>query len=157
MRAELAQMGFVPSWKKPQRTLLPLPSCEDTARFFMNQGVSSHQTLQLAAAWSRTSQTPELWELNYCYIKPPCLWYSIIAAWTDYESEVAQSCPTLCDPWTVAHQAPPSMGFCKQEYWSGFPFLSPGDLPDPGIKPESPTLKAHALTSAPPVASLNRL
>ena len=66
------------------------------------------------------------------------------------ESEVAQSCPTLCDPWTVAHQAPPSMGFSRQEYWSGLPFPSPGDLPDPGIKPRSPTLQADALTSAPP-------
>ena len=40
-------------------------------------------------------------------------------------SEVAQSCPTLCNLWTVAHQAPPSMGFCRQEYWSGLPFPSP--------------------------------
>ena len=38
------------------------------------------------------------------------------------ESEVAQSCLTLCDPWTVAHQTPPSMGFSRQEYWSGVPF-----------------------------------
>ena len=41
---------------------------------------------------------------------------------SESESEVAQSCPTLCDPWTVAHQAPPSMGFYRQEYWSGVPF-----------------------------------
>ena len=40
-------------------------------------------------------------------------------------------------PRTVAHQAPPSMGFSRQEYWSGLPFLSPGDLPKPGIKPRS--------------------
>ena len=66
------------------------------------------------------------------------------------ESEVAQSCPTLCNPWTVAHQAPPSMGFSRQEYLSGLPFPSPGDLPDPGIEPRSPTLQADALTSAPP-------
>ena len=66
------------------------------------------------------------------------------------ESEVAQSCPTLCDPWTVAHKAPPSMGFSRQEYWSGLPFPSPVDLPDPGIEPRSPTLQADALTSAPP-------
>ena len=66
------------------------------------------------------------------------------------ESEVAQSCPTLCDLWTVAHQAPPSMGFSSQEHWSGLPFLSPGDLPDPGIEPRSSTLQADALTSAPP-------
>ena len=61
------------------------------------------------------------------------------------DSEVAQSCPTLCDLWTVAHQAPPSMGFSRQEYWCGLPFPSPGDLPDPGIEPRSPTLQADAL------------
>ena len=55
---------------------------------------------------------------------------------SESESEVAQSCLTLCDLWTVAHQAPPSTGFSRQEYWSGLPFPSPADLPDPGIKPE---------------------
>ena len=63
------------------------------------------------------------------------------------ESEVTQSCPTLCDPRTVAHQAPPSMGFSRQEYWSRLPFPSPGDIPDPGIEPRSPALQADALTS----------
>ena len=53
-------------------------------------------------------------------------------------------------PWTVAYQAPPSMGFSRQEYWSGLPFPSPGDLPDPGIEPRSPALEADALTSEPP-------
>ena len=53
-------------------------------------------------------------------------------------------------PWTAACQAPLSMGFSRQEYWSGEPFPSPGDLPDPGIKPRSPTLQADALTSEPP-------
>ena len=52
-------------------------------------------------------------------------------------------------PWTVAYQVPPSMGFSRQEYWSGLPFPSPGDLPDPGIEPGSPTLEADALTSEP--------
>ena len=47
--------------------------------------------------------------------------------------------------WTVAHQAPLSKGFLKQEYWSGMPFPSPGDLPDPGIKPRSPALQADSL------------
>ena len=54
------------------------------------------------------------------------------------ESEVTQSCLTLCD-----------MGFFRQEYWSGLPFPSPGDLPDPGVEPRSPTLQADALTSEP--------
>ena len=53
-------------------------------------------------------------------------------------------------PWTVAYQAPLSMGFSRQEYWSGLPFPSPGDLPNPGIEPWSPTLQADALTSEPP-------
>ena len=53
-------------------------------------------------------------------------------------------------PWTATHQAPPSMGFSRQEYRSGLPFPSPGDLPDPGIEPRSPTLQADALTSEPP-------
>ena len=59
----------------------------------------------------------------------------MVTSGLESESEVTQSCPTLCDPWTVAHQASPSMGFSRQEYWSGLPFPSPGDLPDPGIKP----------------------
>ena len=53
-------------------------------------------------------------------------------------------------PWTVAHQASPSMGFCRQEYWSGLPFPSRGDLPNPGIEPRYPTLEADTLTSEPP-------
>ena len=52
------------------------------------------------------------------------------------------SCVRLfATPWTVAYQAPPSMGFSRQEYWSGLPIPSPGDLPDPGIKPESPAFQ----------------
>ena len=57
----------------------------------------------------------------------------------------------LCaTPQTPAHQAPPSLGFSKQEHWSGVPFPSPGDLPNPGIEPRSPTLQADALPSEPP-------
>ena len=56
----------------------------------------------------------------------------------------------LATPRTAVHQAPPSMGFSRQEYWSGLPFPSPGDLPEPGIKPRFPTLEADALTSEPP-------
>ena len=52
-------------------------------------------------------------------------------------------------PWTVAYQAPLSMGFSRQEYWSRLPFPSPGDLPDPGIEPRSPALQADALPSEP--------
>ena len=67
------------------------------------------------------------------------------------ESEVAQSCPTLCDPMDGgAFQPPPSMGFSKQEYWSGLPFPFPGDLPNPGIEPRSPVLWADSLLSETP-------
>ena len=69
---------------------------------------------------------------------------------SESESEVPQLCPTVCDPWTVAHQAPPSVGFSRQEYWSGLPFPFPGDLPNPGIELRSPTLQADTLTSEPP-------
>ena len=50
-------------------------------------------------------------------------------------------------PWTIAHQAPLSMRFSKQEYWSGLPFLTPGDLPDPEIKPVSPVTPALQVDS----------
>ena len=60
-------------------------------------------------------------------------------------------------PWTVAHQAPQSMEFSRQEYWSGLPFPSPGDLPDPGIKPGSPALQADALPSEPQIWSIKSL
>ena len=53
-------------------------------------------------------------------------------------------------PWAVDCQAPPSMGFSRPEYWSGLPFPSPGDLPDQGIGPGSPTLQADSLPSEPP-------
>ena len=53
-------------------------------------------------------------------------------------------------PWTIAYQAPLSMEFSRQQYWSGLPFLSPGVLPDPGIEPRSPTLQVDSLPSEPP-------
>ena len=60
--------------------------------------------------------------------------------------------------WTyVAYQASLSMGFSRQEYWSGLPFPSPGDLPNPGIEPVSPTSEADALTSEPPGKSYSNL
>ena len=52
-------------------------------------------------------------------------------------------------PWTIAHQTPQSMEFSRQEYWSGLPFPSPGDLPSPGFEPGSPALQVDALPSEP--------
>ena len=61
------------------------------------------------------------------------------------EMKVTQLCLILATPWTVVHEASLSMGFSRQEQWSGLPFPSPRDLPDPGIKPESPALQADSL------------
>ena len=63
---------------------------------------------------------------------------------------ITQLCPTLWDPWTVTCQAPLSKEFSRQEYWSGLPFPSAGDLPDPGIEPGSPALLADSFLSEPP-------
>ena len=65
-------------------------------------------------------------------------------------AEFLSCIPQFLTLWTVAHQAPLSREFSTQEYWSGLPFLSPGDLPDPGIEPGSPALQADTLTSEPP-------
>ena len=77
---------------------------------------------------------------------PGLLEYAILCC-----HSVAQSCPTLCDP----HELQPARllglwGFSIQEYWNGLPCLPPGDLPNPGIEPRSPTLKADSLSSEPP-------
>ena len=74
------------------------------------------------------------------------LWFDLVKN----ESEVTQSCPTLCDPMDCSHQALPSMEFSRQEYWSGLSFPSPGDPPDPGMEPRSPVLQADSLPSEPP-------
>ena len=61
------------------------------------------------------------------------------------ESEVTQSCPTLCDPMDCSLPGSPAMEFSRKEYWSGLPFPSPGDLPHPVIEAGSPALWAEAL------------
>ena len=72
--------------------------------------------------------------------------------------KVTQLCPTLCDPMDcVAYQIPPSMGFSRQGYWSGLPFPSPGDLPNPGIEPTSSAIACGFFTTEPPGKPVNRL
>ena len=65
-------------------------------------------------------------------------------------AKALQLCLTFATLWTVARQAPLSMRFSRQEYWSGLPFPFPGDLPNPGIEPMSPALQADSLPSEPP-------
>ena len=67
---------------------------------------------------------------------------------------VTKSCLILVTPWIIAHQAPLSIGFPRQEYWSGSSFPSPGDLPNPGIKPVSPPLQVDSLPAESPGTSL---
>ena len=79
--------------------------------------------------------------------------YSFIAKYLQLPFYVLKSLSPVrlfVTPWTVAYQASPPLGFSKQAYWSGLPFPSPGDLPDPGIEPRSPALQADALPSEPP-------
>ena len=63
---------------------------------------------------------------------------------------VDQLCLTLCDPMECSCQVPLSMEFSRQEHWSGLPFPSPGDLPNPGMEPRSPALQVVSLPSEPP-------
>ena len=70
-----------------------------------------------------------------------------------YDNDLVKSLSRVqlfATPWTVAHQATLSMEFSRKEYWSGLPFPSPGDLPDPGIESRSPALQADASPSEPP-------
>ena len=66
------------------------------------------------------------------------------------KSEVAQLCPSLCDPMDYRLPGSSIRGIFRQEYWSGLPFPSPGDLPNPGIEPGSPALQVDSLLSEPP-------
>ena len=76
--------------------------------------------------------------------------FYFLAEFIDVCVFAAQSCSTLCDPMDyIACQAPLSMEFSRQEYWSGLPFPSPGDLSDPGIEPGSPTWQADSSLSEP--------
>ena len=128
-------------WLSPQRGLpLGRVSC-GVSHFLAETSVSSFLQISTKESYFHTLRSAPGDAKGVS--QGPFVWYLL-------PTEVAQSCPILCDPWTVAYQAPPSMGFSKQECWSGLPFPSPGDLPGPGIKPGSPALQADALPSEPP-------
>ena len=101
------------------------------------------------AWWATVHRVTKSWALlkwlnkhNQIFIKEFILQFT-----HESESEAAQSCLTLCDPMDYkVYQAPPSLGFSRQEYWNGLPFPSPGDLPNPGIEPCLPHCKADAFT-----------
>ena len=107
-------------------------SSQDFSHYFTYEGID------LKDQWLAAGLLTSKWRIKVFYLKP----------WS--EVKLLSHVWFFVTPWTVAYQAPPSMGFSRQEYWSGLPFPSPGDLPDPEIKPRSPTLQADALTSEPP-------
>ena len=91
------------------------------------------------------------WDSRWCYLPPK--WIYVFFWQVASLSEVKSLSPDRLfgTQWTITYQAPLSMGFSRQEYWSGLPFPSPGDLlPDPAIETGSPTLQADALQSEPP-------
>ena len=94
-----------------------------------------------SSAFSATSLN--IWKFTVHVLAWRILSTTLLAC--ESESEVAQLCPTLCNPMDCSHQPPPSMEFSSREYWSGLPFPAPGNLPDPGIKPGFPALQADAL------------
>ena len=118
-------------------------------------GSSVHGILQarilerVAISFSRRSSQPRDWTwVSHIVGRHFTIWATQLL---QFSSVQPLSCVQLfATPWTVAYQAPPSMGFSRQECWSGLPFPSPGDLPDPGIEPGSPALRAVALPSEPP-------
>ena len=77
-------------------------------------------------------------------------WVAISFSNACMHAKSLQLCPTLCDPMDSSPQAPLSTGFSREESWSGLPFPSPGDLPDPGIEHRPPALQADSLPSEPP-------
>ena len=95
-----------------------------------------------------------------------CIGRQVLYHWVTWETQsthtakcgggglVTKSCPTLATPWTVASQAPLPIEFSRQEYWSGLSFPSPGDLPNPGIKPRPPALQEDSLPSESPGETL---
>ena len=106
---------------------------------------------QVTSSWS-SSLDPRHHDVETCHFH--CALFECLTHRIHEHSEKKMkslSCVRLfVTPWTIAYQASLSMGFSRQEYWSGLPFPSPGDLPHPGIEPRSPALQAGALPSEPP-------
>ena len=103
----------------------------------------------------QTQNTRDISTLTLLRVNPEFLGENSIFLKHNHTSEVSEvkllsRVQLFGTPWTVAYQAPPSMGFSKQEYWSGLAFPSSGDLPDPGIKPSSPALAGEYFTTEPP-------
>ena len=92
-----------------------------------------------------------IWILNSSS-HSPCIQWHLEKTKVKVKEKSLSRVRLFATPWTVAYQAPPTMGFSRQEYWSGVPFPSSGDLPNPGIEPRSPALQTDALPSESPVS-----
>ena len=95
-----------------------------------------------------------LHNLDFSPVRIPCLLVRLNYDKVKVKMKSLSHVQLFVTPRTVAYQAPPSMVFSRQEYWSGLPFTSPGDLPDPGIEPGFSTLQTGALPSDPPGKSI---
>ena len=122
-----------------------------------NTGVGCHFLLQCVKVKSLSGVRLLATPWNVAYQAPPSMGFSKQEYWSGLpfpspvrESEVAQSCPTLCDPMDYSLPGSSVHEISRQEYWSELPYPLPGDLPNPGIKPRSPALQEDSLPSEPP-------
>ena len=124
-------------------------SCVESSLVLLEEGVCYDQCVLLAKLYYPLPCLFDLFLYGYFYLPnfSQCVHTSFKTRKWKWSRSVMSDSLRL---WTVTHQTPLSKGFSRQEYWSGLPFPSPGDLPNPGIEPRSPTLQADALTSAPP-------
>ena len=132
-------------WGRSEKTGGSLWACEGHGVGLQSMGEAG-KTLKTVLEQKGVPEPTALTEEKPAVIQGSCLALCL-------KVKVAQSCLTLCHPTDCskgAHQAPLSMEFSRQEFWSDQPFPSPGELPDPRIKPRSPALQAHSLPSEPP-------
>ena len=127
--------------------------CSSHVQLFMTLWTLAQQDISMGFSkqeyWSGLSCTPP-GDLPNPGTEPVSLMSPALAGEFFTTNTTWETIRLFATPWTVAYHAPPFMGFSRQECWSGLPFPSPGDLPDPGIEPRSPTLQADALPSEPP-------
>ena len=147
MKVLVAQLGL--TLCDPMACSMPGSSVHGNLQ---NTGVGSRSPLQgiFLTQGSNIGRFFSIWATREAYY---CQWLSLFFKEASFSNVCVKSlsCVRLfATRETVARKAPLPMGFSRQEYWSGLPFPSPGDLPNPGIEPGSPALQAEALSSEPP-------
>ena len=109
-------------------------------------------SLNMLTKWQKQSFLLQLkyLEVHLASWKPESPWLCLSIPESERKVKSLSCVQLFATPWTIAYQAPLSMGFSRQEYWSGLPLPSPANLPDPGIEPWSPALLTDTLPSEPP-------